>query len=63
MGGKGITVDELVAILKDPATKYTVVPENVLTYAHFMHAIGTLKSDPASLGALFFDDPAVLRGN
>jgi NitT/TauT family transport system substrate-binding protein len=63
MGGKGITIDELVTILQDPVTRYTVVPENVLKYAHFMNEIGTLKSDPASLGALFFDDPEVLRGN
>lgn len=63
MGGKGITVDDLLTILRNPVTKYTVMPENVLTYAHFMHEIGSLKSDPASLGALFFDDPAVLRGN
>lgn len=63
MGGKGITVDDLVTILRNPVTKYTVVPENVLTYAHFMHEIGSLKSDPSSLGALFFDDPAVLLGN
>ena len=63
MGGKGMTVDDLLTILRNPVTKYTVMPENVLTYAHFMHEIGSLKSDPASLGALFFDDPAVLRGN
>jgi NitT/TauT family transport system substrate-binding protein len=63
MGGKGVTVDDLVTILRNPVTKYTVVPENVLTYAHFMHEIGSLKSDPSSLGALFFDDPAVLLGN
>lgn len=63
MGGKGISIDELVTILKDPVTKYTVVPENVLKYAHFMNEIGTLRSDPASLRVLFFDDLDVLRGN
>ncbi len=63
MGGKGITTEALMTILKDPVTKYTVVPENVLTYAHFMHEIGTMKSDPASLDALFFPDSAVLTGN
>lgn len=63
MGGKGFTVDELVAILEDPVTQYGVAPQNVLTYARFMHGIGTLKTNPASLAELFFDDPDVLRGN
>ena len=63
MGGKGFTVEELVAILTGPVTKYSVVPENVLKYAHFMHAIGTMKTDPAGLPDLFFPDPQVLSGN
>lgn len=63
MGGKGFTVAELVAILQSPVVKYTVVPEHVLTYAHFMHEIGTLKNDPVGINDLFFADPEILSGN
>jgi NitT/TauT family transport system substrate-binding protein len=31
-------------------------PENVLTYAHFMHDIGSLKNKPAGLSDLFFEN-------
>lgn len=54
MGGKGWSVAELVAMLDEPDTRYTTVPENVMTYAEFMHAIGTLKNKPASIDDLFF---------
>ena len=40
MGGKGWSVDDLVAILDDPGTKYTTKPENVLKYGAFMNEIG-----------------------
>ena len=54
MGGKGWSVAELVAMLDEPDNRYTTTPENVMTYAEFMHAIGTLKNKPASLDDLFF---------
>ena len=62
-GGKGWTLDELVGILDEPGTKYTMKPENVLTYADFMHEIGSLKNKPGSLKDLFFDNPDVVGGN
>ena len=63
MGGKGWSVDELVAILNEPGTKYTFRPENVLKYGAFMNEIGTLKNKPASISDLFFDTPEVAGGN
>jgi NitT/TauT family transport system substrate-binding protein len=63
MGGKGWSVDELVTILSDPSTKYTLTPENVLKYATFMSEIGSLKNKPASISDLFFDTPEVTGGN
>jgi NitT/TauT family transport system substrate-binding protein len=63
MGGKGWSVDELVAILDDPSTKYTLKPENVLKYGTFMNEIGSLKNKPASIPDLFFDTPEVAGGN
>jgi NitT/TauT family transport system substrate-binding protein len=63
MGGKGWSVDELVAILNDPTTKYTLQPENVMTYAGFMHEVGSIKSKPAAISDLFFATPEVAGGN
>lgn len=63
MGGKGWDVAELVAILNDPKTRYTLRPENVMAYAGFMHEIGSLKNKPAGLADLFFDHPDVKGGN
>ena len=63
MGGKGWSVDDLVAILDDPGTKYTLRPENVLKYGVFMNEIGSLKNKPASISDLFFDTPEIAGGN
>lgn len=63
MGGKGWSIDELVAILDDPGTKYTLRPENVLKYAAFMSEIGSLKNKPTSIPDLFFDTPEIAGGN
>jgi NitT/TauT family transport system substrate-binding protein len=57
MGGKGWSVAELVGMLDEPDTRYTTEPENVMTYAEFMHAIGSLKNRPASIDDLFFGAP------
>lgn len=63
MGGKGFSIDELVAILDEPETKYMIKPENVMKYANFMHEIGTLKNQPKSLSDLFFEPKDVAGGN
>lgn len=63
MGGKGWSVEELVDILNEPGTKYTMRPENVLAYASFMHEIGTLRNKAAGLDDLFFDNPDTKGGN
>jgi len=57
MGGKGWSVAELVGMLEEPDTRYTTEPENVMSYAGFMHAIGSLKNRPASIDDLFFGGP------
>jgi NitT/TauT family transport system substrate-binding protein len=63
MGGRGWSVDDLVAILDDPGTKYTLRPENVLKYGAVMNEIGSLKNKPTSLPDLFFDTPEIAGGN
>jgi NitT/TauT family transport system substrate-binding protein len=49
--------DEIVRILNDPDTHYSVAPEGVMKYAEFMHRVGTLRERPASWKELFF--PAI----
>lgn len=54
--GGGFSVDELVAMLEDPAIKFTTTPENTLRYAHFMHDIGSISNRPESWRDLFFPE-------
>jgi NitT/TauT family transport system substrate-binding protein len=48
--------DDLMRILNDPDTHFTIVPEGITKYAAFMHSIGTLKNNPESWKDLFFAD-------
>lgn len=49
--------EELMRMLNDPDTHYSVAPEGTMKYAEFMNRIGTLKGKPATWKELFF--PAV----
>lgn len=62
-GGSAWSVDDMVAILNDPVTKYTITPENVMKYALFMNDIGSLKHRPKGLDELFFKDAHVSSGS
>lgn len=62
-GGSALDRDEMMAILKDPSTRYTTKPENVMKYATFMHEIGSLGAAPESIGDLFFETAEVEGGN
>jgi sulfonate transport system substrate-binding protein len=55
-GEKGFSVSEIVEVLNDPHVKFTTTPENVMKYATFMHAVGSLKNQPASWKDLFFPE-------
>jgi NitT/TauT family transport system substrate-binding protein len=46
--------DEMMRMLDDPETHYSVAPEGIMKYAQFMHDIGTLKGQPKSWKDLFF---------
>ena len=54
--GSGFSIDETVALLMDPAIKFTTTPENVSKYADFMHEIGSIKQRPASWKDVFFPE-------
>ena len=43
-------------ILSDPQLRFTVVPENTMRFANFMHAIGSVKQKPDSWKDLFFPE-------
>lgn len=64
MGGTAAgSSEDMMAILNDPSTKYTIKPENVMKYATFMNSIGSLKNKPASIDELFFKGTDVAGGN
>jgi NitT/TauT family transport system substrate-binding protein len=63
IGGKGETIDEIVASLNDPKNLITMTPQNTLKYAQFMHDIGTLKNRAGSWKDLFFPEIHDLPGN
>jgi NitT/TauT family transport system substrate-binding protein len=52
----GFTVEETVAMIEDPAVRFTTTPENVRTYADFMHQTGSIGTRPASWTDMFFPD-------
>jgi sulfonate transport system substrate-binding protein len=52
----GFSREEIVALMKDPSVKFTTTPENVMKYAEFMHAVGSIKKQPSSWKDLFFPE-------
>ncbi len=47
--------DLIVKIMTNPENVFTTTPQNVLKYATFMAAVGTIKEAPANWQDLFFD--------
>jgi NitT/TauT family transport system substrate-binding protein len=62
-GEGGFSVEEMVAVLEDPAVQYTATPQNIMRYARFMHDIGTIRTRPASWTDMFFPDIHDLPGS
>ena len=63
IGGKGETIEEIMATLNDPKNVITMVPQNTFKYAQFMHEIGSLKRKPDSWKDLFFPEVHDLPGS
>jgi len=59
---RGFTLDEMVAVLADPAITFTTTPQNVMKYAAFMHDIGSIANRPASWKELFFPEIHAVPG-
>ncbi|MEA2874539.1 MAG: sulfonate transport system substrate-binding protein, partial [Hyphomicrobiales bacterium] len=43
-----ITVDELVAVIKQPGAIFSSTPQRSMVWAEYMHRIGMIKQKPAS---------------
>lgn len=45
--------DQILRILNDPDTHYTVTPEGVMQYATFMQRVGTIRAKPETWKDVF----------
>ena len=57
------SVQEIQAMLDDPAIVYTTTPQNVMKYVDFMLKVGAIKSKPDSWKDLFFPNAHNLPGS
>ena len=53
---------DLLPLLLDPGTRFTMTPENVMTFARFMADVSTIKARPDSWKDLFFPEVHALPG-
>ena len=51
-----LSLDFVHNVLAGPQVKWTLVPQNTMKYADFMHKVGTIKEAPASWKDLFFPE-------
>jgi NitT/TauT family transport system substrate-binding protein len=58
-----LSVEKVAAIATGKDVKWTMVPENTMRYAEFMHAVGSIKVKPASWTELFFPEVHDLPGS
>jgi NitT/TauT family transport system substrate-binding protein len=57
------TVQDILAMLNDPAIVFTTTPQNVMKYVDFMLKTGSIKTKPDSWKDLFFPDVHALPGS
>lgn len=58
-----LTVEETVAIIKDPGSTFTLTPQSVLPFAAFMAKAGIIKTAPASWQEMFFPEAQKTPGS
>jgi NitT/TauT family transport system substrate-binding protein len=58
-----MTVQQVAQIASGKLVKWTMAPESTLKYAEFMHAVGSIKVQPASWKDLFFPEVHELPGS
>jgi len=55
--------DKVIAAVTGPEVRWTMTPENTMTYARFMHKAGTLRAEPAQWQDLFFPEAHATQGS
>jgi len=58
-----LTVEKVAEIASGKQVRWTMVPENTMRYAEFMHAVGSIKVKPADWKELFFPEVHGLAGS
>ena len=58
-----LSVEQVAAIASGPQVKWTMVPENTMKYAEFMHGVGSIKVKPTDWKELFFPEVHDLPGS
>ena len=58
-----ISVEETVAIIKNPGSTFNMAPSNVMTFAKFMAKRGIIKTAPTSWQEMFFPEVHSLAGS
>jgi NitT/TauT family transport system substrate-binding protein len=58
-----ISVEDAVTMIKDPGAKFTMAPDNVMTFAEFMFKQGLIKTRPSSWKDMFFPEIYDLPGS
>jgi len=58
-----LTVENVAEIASGKQVRWTMVPENTMKYAEFMHSVGTIKVMPASWKDMFFPEIHGLPGS
>ncbi len=61
--GEGGSEQEIVEMLRDPATRFTLTPENVMPYVAFMQRAGSVRTAAQSWTELFFPEVHGLPGS
>ncbi|MFT4268083.1 MAG: ABC transporter substrate-binding protein, partial [Xenophilus sp.] len=54
-GGKGDRA-LLLKIIRNPEVQFKTEPQNTLVLGKFMHRVGAIRNEPASVKDYFFDD-------
>lgn len=58
-----ISVDETVALIKDPGSSFMLTPQNVMPFAVFMAKAGIIKTAPTDWKEMFFPEAAGTPGS
>jgi NitT/TauT family transport system substrate-binding protein len=62
LGNTKETIDTLLPMFQDKRNIFTMAPQNVETYARFMHSVNLIKNEPQSWKDLFFPEAHALPG-